>query len=169
MKKLLTLLIFFIVYNINAQQSEFIVEHCAMNDTFKPIEGLICSNEAKTKWFNISPIYLTSTETPIPYGVLTIKFGIGKPTLSDKIVIRFSDNKTVILKAYYIIDKYGGTTNFYTNVSDISIMKTYPINSIKYINGIDGSSFTYQPKRGEENFFINAFTNFVVKEVKCAN
>lgn len=169
MKKLITLLILFMAYNINAQQSKFVVEHCATNDTFKPREGLICSNEAKTKWFIILPIYLTSTKTPIPSGVLTIKFGIGKPTLSDKIIIRFSGGKKLILNSYNIIEDYGGITNFYANVSDISILKTYPINSIKYINGIDGSSFTYQPKRGEENFFINAFTNFVVKEVNCTN
>lgn len=169
MKNILTLLLLTIACNINAQQSEFIVEHCESTDTFKSPNGLICSTETRTKWFTMVPTYLTSTKTPIPSGVSTIKLGIGKPTLSDKIIIRFSGNKTVILKAYNIIDEYGGITNFYASVSDISILKNYPINSIKYVNGVDGTSFTYQPKSGEENFFINAFTNFVVKEVKCTN
>jgi hypothetical protein len=74
-----------------------------------------------------------------------------------------------MLKAYNIIDEYGGITNFYASVSDIYVLKNYPLTSIKYVNGLDGTSFTYQLKDAEESFFINAFTNFVVKDIKCIN
>ena len=157
------------VYNINAQQSEFVVEHCAGKDTFHSPNGLICSNELRNKWFVMVPTYLTSTLNPMPNGFSVIKLNIGKSSSNDKLIIRFSGGKTVILKAYNLIEDYGGITNFYASVLDIHTLKNYPINSIKYVCGVDGSTFTYYPKCNEENFFINAFTNFVVIEVKCTN
>lgn len=169
MKKLFTLLIFFMVYNINAQQSEFVVEHCAGKDTFESSSGLICSNELRNKWFMMVPTYLTSTLKPIPNGFSVIKLNIGKASNSDRLIIRFSGGKTVILKAYNVIDEYGGITQFYASVLDIYTLKNYPINSIKYVSGFDEFTFTYYPKDNEESFFINAFTNFVVKEIKCTN
>jgi hypothetical protein len=170
MKKIFTLLTILLVsQNINSQQSEFVVEYCLDSSTFQPKTGLICSNETKTKWFAMVPTYLTSTINPIPNGFSVIKLNIGKSSKTDKLIIRFSGRKTVMLKAYNIIDEYGGITNFYASVSDIYVLKNYPLTSIKYVNGLDGTSFTYQLKDAEESFFINAFTNFVVKDIKCIN
>lgn len=168
MKKLLTLLLLTIACNINAQQSEFVVEHCAGKDTFQSSSGLICSNELRNKWFMMVPTYLTSTLNPIPNGFSVIKLNIGKASNSDRLIIRFSGGKKIILKAYSVVEEYGGITNFYANVSEIYSLKNYPIHSIKYVS-VDETSFIYYPKDGEKQFFINAFTNFVVKEVNCPN
>jgi hypothetical protein len=152
---------------MNSQQSSFVVNHCVGKDTFESSSGLICSNELKTRWFTMIPTYLTSTMNPIPNGFSIIKLNIGISSKNDKIIIRFSGSKTVMLKAHNVVDEYGGITSFYASVSDVYIIKNYPIKSIKYLDGTNGVSFTYQPKNGEESFFINAFTNFIVKDVNC--
>jgi hypothetical protein len=154
---------------MNSQQSEFVIEHCSDNSTFQSKTGLICSNETKTKWFTMIPTYLTSTINPIPNGFSVIKLNIGKSSNTDKIIIRFSGGKTVMLKAYSVINEYGGVVNFYANVSDFYALKNYPINSIKYVDGTNGVTFTYKLKDIEESFFINAFNNFVVNDIKCVN
>jgi hypothetical protein len=168
MKKILTLLMILLVaQNINSQQSRFVVEHCAGKDVFQSSDGLISSNELRTRWFMMIPTYLNNTINPIPNGFSVIKLNIGKTSTNDKIIIRFCDSKTVILKAYAVVNNYCETTKFYASVSDIYLLKNYPINSIKYVSGTDGSSFTHQPKNSEESFFINAFNNFEVKNVNC--
>jgi hypothetical protein len=170
MKKILTLLlILFVTFKMNSQQSEFVIEHCLDKSTFHPKNPLICSNELRTKWFAMIPTYLTGTISPIPNGFSVIKYHIGKSSKTDKIIIRFSGGKTVILKAYNVIDEYGGVVTFYANVSDIYALKNYPINSIKYVDGTNGVTFTYKLKDVEKTFFVNAFNNFVVNDVKCIN
>jgi hypothetical protein len=167
MKKIFILLTILLVsQNINSQQSEFVVEYCSVNSTFQSKAGFICSNENKTKWFAMVPTYLTSTINPIPSGFSVIKLNIGKSTKNDKLIIRFSGSKTIMLKAYDLIDEYGGITKFHANISDIYTLKNYLIHSIKYVSD-DETTFTFYPKGIEESFFINAFTNFIVKDVKC--
>jgi isocitrate dehydrogenase len=45
--------------------------------------------------------------------------------------------------------------------------KNHTIKSIKYVNGDDGQTFTYYPNDNEKTFFLNLFTKFVIKDVKC--
>jgi hypothetical protein len=168
MKKILTLLtILSISQNISSQQSDFVVEHCTDKSTFQSTKGLICSNDTKTKWFSLIPTYLTSTTKPNPSGFSLIKLNLGKSNQNDKLIIRFEDSKTVVLKAYEVIPEYGGIIMFYASVPDVHVLKNYPIKSIKYVNNGDGQTFTYYPKDEEKTFFVNAFTNFVVKDVNC--
>jgi hypothetical protein len=166
MKKLFILLILGISH-ITSAQSEFVVEHCADKSIFQSSKGLICSNDLKTKWFSMIPTYLSSTTKPIPNGFSLIKLNIGKSTKNDKLIIRFEGNKTVVLKAYDVIPDYGGIIMFYANISDIYVFKNHPIKSIKYLNGDDGQTFTYYPNDNEKTFFLNLFTKFVIKDVKC--
>jgi hypothetical protein len=168
MKKILTLLMIFLVaQNINSQQSEFVVEHCVDYSRFQSTKSLICSNELKTKWFTMSPTYITNTTIPVPNGVACLKLNLGKSNENDKIVIRFSGDKTVVLKAYDINPEYGGITSFYASVADIHVFQNYELKSIKYVNGFEELTFTYYPVGSEKTFFINLFTKFTVKNVNC--
>lgn len=176
MKKIFILLVILLVsQNINSQQSEFVVEHCVDKSTFQSPNGLICSNELKTKWFVMIPTYLDNTNNPIANGFSIIKFNIGKFSYNDKLIIRFSDNTSLVLTSdnegdttkSKISDVYNGTTRFNASVLDIYALKNKPINSIKYINGNDGVSFTNHVKADDKTYFIKAFTNFFVKNVKC--
>ena len=115
----------------------------------------------------MNPTYLTSTTNPMPNGFSVIKTSIGKSTKNDKLIIRFEDDETVLLKAYDVIEEYGGIVMFYANVPDIHVFKNHSIKSIKYISGDDNQTFTYHPNDEEKTFFSNAFTNFIVKDVKC--
>jgi hypothetical protein len=167
MKKLFILLILAISQLTNAQQSEFVVEHCTKLDTYKAPMGLICSNENKTKWFAMFPTYAASTTKPIPNGVSIIMMNIGKATQNDRLIIRFSDGETIVLNAYSVIPEYYNMIMFEATVRQIQVMKNYVIKSIKYLNGGDGQTFTYYPEYNEKVFFINAFNNFIVKDVNC--
>jgi hypothetical protein len=167
MKKIFTLLVILLVsQKINSQQSSFVVEHCVDTSIFQPLEGLICSNDTKTKWFTMNSTYVTSTTNPIPNGFSVIKFNIGKSTQNDRLIIRFEDSKTVVLKAYEITQEYG-VIMFYASVPNVHVFKNHSIKSIKYVNGDDNENFTYHPNDEEKTFFLNAFTNFIVKDVKC--
>jgi hypothetical protein len=176
MKKTLTLLtILLLAQNINSQQSEFVVEHCVDKSTFQSPNGLICSNELKTRWFVMIPTYLDKTINPIANGFSIMKFNIGKFSYNDKLIIRFSDDTSLVLTSdndddttkSKINDANNGTTRFTATVLNIYLLKNKPINSIKYVNGNDGVSFMNHLKGDDKSYFINAFTNFVVKNVKC--
>lgn len=167
MKKLFILLILGISHITTAQQSEFVIEHCTKLDTYKAPMGLICSNESKTKWFAMFPTYATNTTKPIPNGVSIIMMNIGTPTHGDRLIIRFSDGETIVLNAYSVIPEYYNMIMFEATVRQIQVMKNYVIKSIKYLNGGDGQTFTYYPEYNEKVFFINAFNNFIVKDVNC--
>lgn len=167
MKKLFILLILGISHITSGQQTEFVIQHCTKLDTYKAPMGLICSNESKTKWFAMTPTYAASTTKPIPNGVSIIKMNIGTATQNDRLIIRFSDGETIVLNAYSVIPDYGGIVMFEASVRQIQVMKNYVIKSIKYLNGGDGQTFTYYPDENEKIFFINAFNNFIVKDVNC--
>jgi hypothetical protein len=172
MKKLIALLLVLVtIQKINSQHSEYIIEHCVNKSTFQPLEGLICSNDTKTKWIVISPTYLNNTNNPIADGFSVVKYNIGKSNTNDKLIIKFIDNTSITLS----INKSKQSQNkdnmvmYYTlDVMDVYTLKNKPISIIRYVSGVKGNSFAYHVKIKEKIYIANALTNYSVKRVNCA-
>ncbi|MFN9903566.1 MAG: hypothetical protein ACK55Z_33285, partial [bacterium] len=59
------------------------------------------------------------------------------------------------------------TVNFKLTDLEFAILKTKEIESVRYINGNDFSSFQYKMTGDESTYFINLFTNYYIREVYC--
>lgn len=161
-KVIIILLITLTIQKIKSQQSEYIIEHCVNKSTFQPVEGLVCSNDNKTKWFVISPTYLDNTSSPIVDGFSILKFNLGTSSANDKLVIKFIDNTLITLSSNKITqDKY------HVDVLNIYNLKNKAISYIRYVNALKGTYFIYHLKENEKTYIANALTNIVVKQVKC--
>ena len=171
MKKILLLLIMVLsIQKINSQHSEYVVEHCINTSTYQPMEGLICSNDNRTKWFIISPSYLEKTNNPIVNGFSILRYNVGKSNINDKLIIKFLDNTSITLS----IDKNLQSQNkdntivYYSiDILDVFTLKTKPISIIRYVSGVNGNSFVYHLKESEKTYLANALTNQSVKQVRC--
>ena len=164
------LLMLITIQKINSQHSEYIVEHCVDKSTFQPIEGLICSNDNRSKWIVMSPSYLQNTNNPIVNGFSILRYNIGKSNINDKLVIKFVDNTSVTLSIDRNIQSQNtdNTVVYYgVDILDVFTLKTKPVSIIRYVSGINGSSFTYHLKESEKTYIANALTNQSVKQVRC--
>jgi hypothetical protein len=171
MKKILmVLLVLITIQKINSQHSEYIVEHCVDKSTYQPIEGLICSNDTRTKWIVISPSYLQNTNNPVVNGFSILRFNIGKSNTNDKLIIKFVDNTTITVSVDKSIQSQNTDNTivcYSVDILDILTLKTKPISIIRYVSGVNGSSFTYHLKESEKTYIANALTNQSVKQVRC--
>ena len=155
---------------VSSQQTEYIIQHCVNNSTFQPVEGLICSNDTRTKWFVISPTYLDNTSNPILNGFSILKFNIGKSNINDKLTIKFVDNTSITLsinKSKQLQNKDNTIVYYSMDVLDVYTLKNKPISIIRYVSGLNSGSFTYHVKSTEKTYIANALTNYSVKQVTC--
>ena len=158
------------IQKINSQHSEYIVEHCVDKSTFQPIEGLVCSNDNRSKWIVMSPSYLQNTNYPIVNGFSILRFNIGKSNTNDKLIIKFVDNTSITLlvnKNLQSQNKDNTIVYYSVDILNVFALKTKPISIIRYVSGVNGSSFTYHLKESEKTYIANALTNQSVKQVKC--
>lgn len=158
------------IQKINSQHSEFVIEHCVNTSTFQPVEGFVCSNDNRTKWFVLSPTYLENTNNPIVDGFSILRFNIGKSNSNDKLIIKFLDNTSVILSTNKTIQSQNkdSTIVYYSvDILDVYTLKNKPVSIIRYVSGVNGSSFTYHLKDSEKTYIANALTNYSVKQVRC--
>ncbi len=166
MKKILTLLMVMLSMAANSQIKEFVVEHCLETKTFTTNESLICSNESKTKWFAIQPIYEPNNYYPINKGVRVFKFGFGNINTENLLVFTFFDGSITVLKNTGEIDN---ENSFIFNFTEFNLesLRTKTVTNIKFINVTQSESYTYECKDNEGSFFSNGFTNIIIKKIKC--
>ena len=158
------------IQKINSQHSEYVIEHCINTSTYQPMEGLICSNDNRTKWIVISPTYLQNTINPIVNGFSVLKCNVGKLNIKDKLIIKFVDNTLITLsvnKNLHSQNTDNPIVYYSVDILDVFTLKTKPINIIRYVSGVNGNSFVYHLKEGEKTYIANALTNQSVKQVRC--
>jgi len=169
MKLLLMSLLMFVNMNINSQNStQYVIKKCITDKSFQASDGIICSDEAKMKWFMILPNYSSNKEYPTPIGFSIIKSGIGFCSKNDLLVITFTDHSRIILRSVNYDLACDAWIKFSTNVSDLKLLELKSIDTIRYVNGNELKSFTYYMKNDKEkDFFINVYTNFIIKPDYC--
>ena len=151
---------------VGAYAQEYVIEHCVENRTFNSNDGLICSNEDKTKWFMIQIIYKPNTNYPMVDGLSVVKLNIGNGDEGDLLVFTFADSSVIKVKARTgLLPDFRILFNLTSN--DIDALMNKSIVSIRFINGSDYKSFTYYTKDSENIFFLNALKFYTLKRIKC--
>lgn len=162
-------LLMFMSMDVNSQNStQYVIKKCITDKSFQPSEGIICSDEMKMKWFMILPNYSSNKEYPIPDGFSIVKSGIGACSKNDLLVITFTDHSRIILRSTNYDLECNTWTKFKIDASDMRLLELKSIDTIRYVNGNELKSFTYYMKNDKEkDFFINVYTNFIIKPDYC--
>jgi len=68
-------------------------------------------------------------------------------------------------------NKFNCESKAYFNLTDneLELLKTKNITAIRFNNGYSYNSLTYNLKKEEQGFFINVYTNNIIKEINCNN
>ena len=92
--------------------------------------------------------------------------GIGNLSKEDQLFFSFKDGSKLRLES-------GGeltsdhTVYFKLTELEFTILKSKEIDTVRYINGNDFSSFQYKMVDDEKRFFVDLFTNYYIREVYC--
>lgn len=160
MKKLITILLLLFTVVINAQNETEKVD-TKQKEEIISAPMLICSNEDRDKWFAILPIVKKSNDIVIKTYFRTLKLNIGKCSKNDVLVFTFEDGRKIRISANNEMNCDVTELNeFVLNSIDYAFLETKTLESIRYINGNDSTSFVYTMTKENKNFFVNIFPNF---------
>jgi hypothetical protein len=99
-------------------------------------------------------------------GFLVIKMRIGSMSKEDQLFFSFKDGTKLRLES-------GGTLTLESSVLftltelEFAVLKNKEIDSVRYINGNDFSSFHYKMVGEERNYYTYLFNNYYIQEVYC--
>jgi len=167
MKKVLLSISLLLALNTSYSQSrKVVIDKCINKSDIHGPTGVICSNFNRDKWFTLTPNFQLDGDRLSMSGFLVIRMGIGNLTKEDQLFFSFKDGTKLRLEL-------GGELNseniVYFKLTDLefSILKLKEIDTVRYINGNDFSSFQYSMVGEEKTYFINLFNNYYIREVYC--
>ena len=154
MKKLLTIAILLLSFISNAQ-----IEN-TKNDTNPREEEvsapmLICSNEDRDKWFAILPTFKKFDGVLVKSYLKTLKLHIGKCSNNDILVFTFVGGKKMKILANNELVCDLIEVTFPLTAIDVAFLETKTLESIRYINGNDQSSYLYTLTEKDKDYFVN--------------
>jgi hypothetical protein len=168
MKKVLILLAFLLSsYTISSQSRKVVIDKCINKSEIHGPTGVICSNDYRTKWFTLIPIYKLDGSRLSCDGFSVIRMGIGNLSKEDQLFFSFKDGTKLRLELGGEL-KSDNTVYFKLTDLEFSILKLKEIETVRYINGNDFSSLQYTMVGDEErNYYTNLFNNYYIREVYC--
>jgi hypothetical protein len=153
MKKTLTILILLLSLMSNSQEST------RKEVTSAPM--LICSNEERTKWFAIIPTFNKFDGIILESYLKTMKSNIGECSKEDVLMFIFTDGKKMKISANNEKNCDGLVELIFPLTSiDVAFLETKKLESIRYINGNDLSSFVYVLSKEDKNYFISTLSTY---------
>ena len=167
MKKIfITLSLLIALHSSYSQSRKVVIDKCINKSEIYGPTGVICSNIERSKWFTLTPNFQLDGNRLSMSGFLVIRMGIGNLTKEDQLFFSFKDGTKLRLEL-------GGELNsenivfFKLTDLEFSILKLKEIETVRYINGNDFSSFQYSMVGEEKTYFTNLFTNYYIREVYC--
>jgi hypothetical protein len=167
MKKVLLSISLLLALNTSYSQSrKVVIDKCINTSSIYGPTGVICSNLDRNKWFTLIPNFQLDGNRLSMSGFLVIRMGIGSMSKEDQLFFSFKDGSKLRLES-------GGELTLDNNVYftltelEFSILKMREIDTVRYINGNDFSSFQYKMVGEEINYYTNLFTNYYIREVYC--
>ena len=167
MKKVLLSISLLVALQTSYSQSrKVVIDKCINKSEINGPTGVICSNIERNKWFTLIPNLQLDGNRLSMSGFLVIRMGIGNLTKEDQLFFSFKDGTKLRLEL-------GGELNsenivfFKLTDLEFSILKLKEIETVRYINGNDFSSFQYSMVGEEKTYFTNLFTNYYIREVYC--
>ena len=155
MKKILTIILLLLTFISNAQIENEKVDTKPREETISA-PMLICSNEDRDKWFAIVPTFKRFDGTLVKSYFDTLKLNIGKCTNNDILVFTFVGGKKMKIFANNELEcDYISEVVFSLTPIDVAFLETKTLESIRYINGNDQSSYLYTLTEKDKDYFVN--------------
>jgi len=162
MKKVLLSISLLLALNTSYSQSrKVVIDKCINKSDIHGPTGVICSNFNRDKWFTLIPNFQLDGNRLSMSGFLVIRMGIGNLTKEDQLFFSFKDGTKLRLE---LGGELNSETTVYFKLTDLefSILKLKEIDTVRYINGNDFSSFQYSMVGEEKTYFINLFNNYYI-------
>lgn len=155
MKKLLTIAILLFTFISNAQtETEKVDTNTREEIVSAPM--LICSNEDRDKWFAIVPTLKKFDGILVKSHLTTLKLNIGECSNNDILVFTFVGGKKMKIFANNELEcDYTSEVVFTLTAIDVAFLETKTLESIRYINGNDQSSYLYTLTEKDKDYFVN--------------
>jgi hypothetical protein len=155
MKKLLTIAILLLSFISNAQIENIKIDtNPREEEVSAPM--LICSNEDRDKWFAILPTFKKFDGVLVKSYLKTLKLNIGKCSNNDILVFTFVGGKKMKIFANNELEcDYISEVVFSLTPIDVAFLETKTLESIRYINGNDQSSYLYTLTEKDKDYFVN--------------
>ena len=167
MKKIfITLSLLVVLHSSYSQSRKVVIDKCINSSEIHGPTGVICSNDYRTKWFTLIPIYKLDGSRLSCNGFTVIRNGLGNLTKEDQLFFSFKDGTKLRLELGGEL-KSDNTVYFKLTDLEFSILKLKEIETVRYINGNDFSSFQYSMVGEEKTYFTNLFNNYYIREVYC--
>ncbi len=155
MKKILTIILLLFTFISNAQiENEKVDTKSREEEISAPM--IICSNEDRDKWFAILPTFRKFDGILIKSYLKTLKLNIGKCTNNDILVFTFVGGKKMKIFANNELEcDYTSEVVFTLTPIDVAFLETKTLESIRYVNGNDQSSFLYTLTEKDKDYFVD--------------
>jgi hypothetical protein len=150
-----------------SQNRKVVIDKCVNKSSVYGPTGVICSNLKRDKWFTLTPVYRLDGNRLSCDGFWSIRLNIGNLSKEDQLFFSFKDGSKLRLESE--VELTSEKTIFF-KITDLefSILKYKEIETVRYINGNDFSSFQYKMVGDEErNYYTNLFNNYYIREVYC--
>jgi hypothetical protein len=171
-KTIISALVLLSISTYSQIKKTFIIEHCKDNMTDKEYyfskKKLICSNAEKTKGFTIYPSFKKVDNDLEQNGLILSNVNIGNCDENDQLIFLFDDDSKIILTSW---NKFNCDGNAYFNISDqqFDSLTNKLIKTIRFVNGYKYETFTHSLEIIQKDFFVNAYSNYEIKEINCNN
>ena len=150
----------------------FVIEHCIDKMTDKEYylasKNFIGSNTQKTQGFIITPNFRKENDKIEQSNLILENIGIGNCDEKDNLIFLFDDDTKITITSW---NKFNcdGKAYFTLSEDDLEMLKSKNISAIRFVNGYSFESLTYNLKKEEKGFFINVYSNYIIKEINCSN
>jgi hypothetical protein len=145
----------------------YLIEHCIdkMTDReyFLSTKNFVGANTQKTQGFVITPSFKSVNGKMVQNGFILKNIGIGNCDENDGLIFLFDDDTKLEITMW---NKFNCESKAYFNLteSDLEMLKSKKVTAIRFNNGYTYNSLTYNLKKEEQGFFINVYTNYIIKE-----
>jgi len=171
-KTIITALALFTISAYSQTEKQFVINHCVdkMNDReyYLPSKNFVGANIQKTQGFAITHSFKGLDGQMVQNGFLVKNIGIGNCEEKDNLIFLFEDDSKITITSW---NKFNceGKAYFDLSDNDYQILKTKKVKAIRFQNGYSSDTLTYVLKKEEQSFFVNVYSNYIIKEVNCDN
>ena len=169
-KTIITTLALFTISAYSQTEKQFVIEHCIdkMTDReyFLSTKNFVGANSQKTQGFVITNSFKGVDGKLEQNGIILKNIGIGNCDENDELIFLFDDESKITITSW---NKFNCEGKVYFNLKDseYDLLKSKKVTAIRFKNGYSYESLTYTLKKEEQGFFINVYSNNVIKEVNC--
>jgi hypothetical protein len=149
-----------------SQSRKVVIDNCINKLEIHGPTGVICSNLDRNKWFTLTPNFQLDGNRLSMSGFLVIRMGIGSMSKEDQLFFSFKDGTKLRLESGGDLTLDNSVFFIITDL-EFAILKNKEIDTVRYINGNDFSSFQYKMEGDEVNYYTNLFKNYYIRDVYC--